>query len=466
MSKFVFVLYNQIINNMSVKSILALFTTTMIFGSCALLNQPATADDDVYYTNSNNLIGVGASKIPTVDLEKIKRENPSLIDTTKPSGYNNMEETANPRAVLGYSAYKATQDSIYKQHPEYSGYYQPYSMPPFSLREEYLRLKAERRQQRRLARINNRRYYGYNNYYNQGPGFNYGYNNFGYNNFCNPWYGNTGWGYNNWGPTFGFGWNTFNGWNAGIGFGYNNFYNPWAFNNYYYNPWGYYNNYNPYGYYNNYYPSGNGGVDNRNSSGQHGQNQPRQVVGSNLPSTNGGTIDNPNPNPLKLAPRAPNANGDVLDNNQGQPNQVRVVGSGGTLVNTESGVQYVAPRSENATPQSYPTYERSVEQNNAQNEYRRANPQYAAPAPVPAETPRVNNSNYSQPNYNYQPNNSQPTYSQPSNNYNPPAYSQPSYNTPRSNGSFNGGGGNSGGGGGRSSGGGGSSGGAPVSRPR
>lgn len=453
LSKFVFVLYNQIINNMSVKSILAFLTTTMFLGSCALLNQPAAADDDVYFSNSNTATS-GLKKIPTVDLEKIKRENPSLIDTTKPSGYNDLQETANPRAVLGYPAYKTIQDSIYKQHPEYSGYYQPYSMPPFSLREEYLRTKAERRQQRRLARINNTRYYGYNNYYYQG--FNYGYNNFGYNNFANPWYGNTGWGYNNWGPSFNFGWNSFNGWNTGIGFGYNNFYNPWAFGNFY-NPWGYYNN---------YYPSGNGGVDNRSSSGQQGQNAPRQVIGSNLPSTNGGTIDNPNPNPLKLVPRPTNRNGEVLDNNQGQPNQVRVVGSGGTLINTESGVQYVAPRSENAIPQNYPSYERSVEQNNAQNEYRRVNPQYAVPAPVPAETPRVNNSNYSQPNYNNQPNNSQPTYSQPSNNYNPPVFSQPSYETPRSNGSFNGGGGNIGGVAGRSSGGGGSSGGTPVSRPR
>ncbi len=443
---------------MSVKSILALFSTTILFGSCALLNQPATADDDLYYTNSNSLIGVSAFKIPTVDLDKIKRENPSLIDTTKPSGYNYSEETANPRAVLGYPAYRATQDSIYKQHPEYSGYYQPYSIPPFSLREEYLRLKAERRQQRRLARINNRLNYGYNNFYNQG--FNYG-----FNNFYDPWFGNSGWGCNNWGPSFGFGWNTFNGWNAGVGFGFNNFYNPWAVNSFF-NPWGFYN-YNPWGYYNNFIPVGSVGVDNRNSSGQQGQNQPRQVVGSNLPSTNGGTVDNPNPNPLKLAPRATNTNGAVLDNNQGQPNQVRVVGSGGTLINTENGVQYVAPRTENAVPQSYPTFEKSVDQNNAQNEFRRANPQYAAPAPVPVETPRVNNSNYSQPNYNYQPNNSQPTYNQPSNNYNPPVYNQPSYNAPRSNGSFNGGGGNNGGGGGRSSGGGGSpSGGAPVSRPR
>jgi hypothetical protein len=461
--KFVFILYNQMFNNMSVKTILAIFTTTLIFGSCALLNQPGTADDDVYFSNSNSSSN-GQFKIPKVDLEKIKRENPSLIDTTKPSGYNNFEETTNPRAVLGYPTYKSEQDSIYKQHPEYSGYYQPYSIPPFSLREEYLRIKAERRQQRRLARINNRSNYGYSSFYNNGFD-NWGNNNWGVNNFNNPWYGNSGWGFNNnWGPSFNFGWNSFNGWNTGIGFGCNNFNNPWAFNNFY-NPWGF-NGYNHWGFYNNYYPSGNAGVDNKSSSGQQGQNAPRQVIGSNLPSTNGGTIDNPNPNPLKYAPRATNRNGEVLDNNQGQPNQVRVVGSGGTLINTENGVQYVAPISENATQQGYSTYDRSIEQNNSQKEYRRANPQYAAPAPVPAETPRVNNSNYSQPNYNYQPSNSQPTYSQPSNNYNPPVYTKPSYDTPRSNGSFNGGSGSSGGGGGRSSSGGGSNGGTPVSRPR
>lgn len=445
---------------MSVKSILALFTTTLLFGSCALLNQPATADDDVYFSGSSTLSS-GLQKIPTLDLDKIKRENPSLIDTNKPSGYNNYEETENPRAVLGYPAYKAEQDSIYKQHPEYSGYYQPYSIPPFSLREEYLRLRAERRQQRRLARINNRNFNGYNSFYNNGFD-NWGFNNWGMKSFYNPWFGNSGWGFNNnWGPSFNFGWNSFNGWNTGIGFGCNNFNNPWAFNNIYCNPWGF-NSYNSWGYYNNFYPNGNVGVDNRNNAGQRGQNAPRQVVGSNLPATNGGTIDNPNPNPLKFAPRATNTNPAVIDNNQGQPNQVRVVGSGGTLINTENGVQYVAPRFENATPQSYPTFERSVEQNNTQTEYRRANPQYSAPVPTPVDAPRVNNS---QPNYNSQPANNQPTYSQPSNNYNPPVYSQPSYNAPRSNGSFNGGGSGSGGGG-RSSGGASPSGGAPVSRPR
>lgn len=440
---------------MSVKSIIALFTSTLFFGACALLNQPQTADDDVYFSGSTGLSN-RLQKIPTVDLEKIKRENPSLIDTTKPSGYSNYEETANPRAVLGYPAYKADQDSIYKKYPEYSGYYQPYSMPPFSLREEYLRLKAERRQQRRLTRINNRNFNGYNSFYNNGFD-NWGFNNWGVNNYYNPWFGNSGWGFNNnWGPNLNFGWNSFNGWNTGIGFGCNNFYNPWAFNNFYYNPWGF-NGYNNWGYYNNFYPNGNVGVDNRNNTEQRGQNVPRQVVGSNLPSTNGGTIDNPNPNPLRFAPRVTNANPEVLNNNQGQPEQVRVLGSGGTLINTENGIQYVAPRSENATPQSYPTFERSVEQSNSQTEYKKANPQYSTPVPTPVDAPRVNNS---QSNYN-----NQPTYTQPSNNYNAPIYSQPSYEAPRSNGSFNGGSSGSGGGG-RSSGGASPSGGVPVSRPR
>jgi hypothetical protein len=154
---------------MNVKSVLVIFTSVLFLNSCVLLNQPASADDDIYFSSSDNSNN-GKTIIPTVDIEKIKRGFPSNIDPNKTQGYNNDNGTANPNAVNGYPIYKSNQDSFYKIHPELLPSYQAYKMPPFSLRDEYLLAKAERKQQRRLARINNRRYN--NNYYN----------NFGYYN--------------------------------------------------------------------------------------------------------------------------------------------------------------------------------------------------------------------------------------------------------------------------------------------
>jgi uncharacterized membrane protein YgcG len=452
---------------MKVKSFLAIFTSALFISSCALLNQPVSADDDLYFSSTDNS-NKGKTIIPNVDIDKIKRDFPSKADTNKPEGYNNDNGTANPNAESGYLIYKSNQDSLYKIHPELSAAYQAYKMPPFSLRDEYLLAKAERKQQRRLARLNNRRYYnnynnfGYYNDFNNNNGFN---NGFGYNN---------GWGNCGFGPSINFGYNNYNGWNSGIGFGFNNFgfnsfYNPYFCSPYgynYYNPFSYNNYYNPYGYYN-YYPHYNNGGNylpespNRNPS----QSRPRQVIGTNLPATNGGTIDNPNPNPLKTIKRSsgvdvPNQN--IID----QPNQVRSSGNSGTLINTPNGVQYIAPRSTEVIPPTYSTYDRSVENNNRQTEFRNANPQYNNSAPIQNPNSVRSGSNqqnqtpkYTQPDYNNQQRNSQP-------NYNPPTYTQPNYNpptnnTPRSNGGGNNGGGSSGGGGGRSSGGGGG-----VSRPR
>lgn len=421
---------------MKVKSFLAIFTLAFFISSCALLNQPVSADDDLYYS-STDISNKGKTIIPTVDIEKIKRDFPSKVDPNKIEGYYNDNGTANPNAVTGYPIYKSNQDSFYKIHPELSATYQAYKMPPFSLRDEYLLAKAERKQQRRLARLNNRRYYSnnYNNFgYYNGYGNNYNnsyYNGYGYNN---------GWGNYCFGPSINFGYNNYNGWNNGIGFGFNNF----GFNSFY-NPYGYNNYYNSYGYYN-YYPHYNIGGNylpespNINPS----QSRPRQVIGSNLPATNGGTIDNPNPNPLKTIKRSsgvevPNQN--IFD----QPIQARSSGNTGTLITTPNGVQYVAPRNSELTPPTYSTYDRSVENNNRQTEFRNANPQYANPAPI--QTPNAVRS---------ETNPQTPTYTQPN-------YTPPTYNTPRSNGGGGGfSGGSSGGGGGRSSGG---SGGG-VSRPR
>ncbi len=421
---------------MKVKSFLAIFTLAFFISSCALLNQPVSADDDLYYS-STDISNKGKTIIPTVDIEKIKRDFPSKVDPNKIEGYYNDNGTANPNAVTGYPIYKSNQDSFYKIHPELSATYQAYKMPPFSLRDEYLLAKAERKQQRRLARLNNRRYYSnnYNNFgYYNGYGNNYNnsyYNGYGYNN---------GWGNYCFGPSINFGYNNYNGWNNGIGFGFNNF----GFNSFY-NPYGYNNYYNSYGYYN-YYPHYNNGGNylpespNINPS----QSRPRQVIGSNLPATNGGTIDNPNPNPLKTIKRS--SGGEVPNQNIfDQPIQARSSGNTGTLITTPNGVQYVAPRNSELTPPTYSTYDRSVENNNRQTEFRNANPQYANPAPI--QTPNAVRS---------ETNPQTPTYTQPN-------YTPPTYNTPRSNGGGGGfSGGSSGGGGGRSSGG---SGGG-VSRPR
>jgi uncharacterized membrane protein YgcG len=440
---------------MKVKSFLAIFTLALFISSCALLNQPVSADDDLYYSSTDNS-NKEKTIIPTVDIEKIKRDFPSKVDPNKTEGYYNDNGTANPNAVIGYPIYKSNQDSFYKIHPELSATYQAYKMPPFSLRDEYLLAKAERKQQRRLARINNRRYNNNFGYYN-GFGNNYGcyndfYNGFGYNNIG----GNCGFG-----PSLNFGYNNYNGWNTGIGFGFNNFgfnsfYNPYFYNtfgyNNFYNPYVYNNFYNPYGY-NNYYPNYNnwGNYSSETPKSNPSQSKPRQVIGSNLPATNGGTIDNPNPNPLKTIKRS---NGDEVPNQNiiDQPNQARSSGNTGTLISTPNGVQYVAPRnSEHATP-NYSTYDRSVENNNRQTEFRNANPQYATPAPIQTPNAVRSETNPQTPIYT-KPTYTPPTYTQP--NYNPPTY-----NTPRSNGGGGGfSGGSSGGGGGRSGGGG-------VSRPR
>jgi hypothetical protein len=449
---------------MKVKSFLAIFTLALFISSCALLNQPVSADDDLYYSSTDNS-NKGKIIIPTVDIEKIKKDFPSKVDPNKTEGYHNDNGTANPNAVTGYPIYKSNQDSFYKIHPELSAAYQAYKMPPFSLRDEYLLAKAERKQQRRLARINNRNSY-YNNFgFSNGNNNNYGYNNGIYNNSFN----NNGWGNNSFGPSINFGWNSYNGWNSGIGFGFNNFgfnsfynpffYSPYSYNNFY-NPYGYNNYYNPYGYYN-YYPHYNNGGNylpespNNNPS----QSRPRQVIGSNLPATNGGTIDNPNPNPLKTIKRSngvevPNQN--IID----QPNQARSSGNNGTLINTPNGVQYIAPRNTEVAPPTYSTYDRSAENNNRQTEFRNANPQYANPEPIQNPNAVRSETNPQSPTYT-QPNYTPPTYTQP--NYNQPNYTPPNYNAPRSNGGGNNGGGSFGGGGGRSNGGGGGGG---VSRPR
>ena len=425
---------------MKVKSFLAIFTLALFISSCALLNQPVSADDDLYYSSTDNS-NKEKTIIPTVDVEKIKRDFPSKVDPNKTEGYYNDNGTANPNAVIGYPIYKSNQDSFYKIHPELSATYQAYKMPPFSLRDEYLLAKAERKQQRRLARLNNRRFYSnnFNNFgYYNGYGNNYDYyNNFGYNN---------GWGNYGFGPSINFGYNNFNGWNTGIGFGFNNFGFNSFYNPYFCNPFVFNNFYNPYGF-NNYYPNYNnwGNYSNETPKSNPSQSKPRQVIGSNLPATNGGTIDNPNPNPLKTIKRS--SGGEVPNQNIfDQPNQARSSGNTGTLITTPNGVQYVAPRNSELTPPTYSTYDRSVENNNRQTEFRNANPQYANPAPI--QNPNAVRS---------ETNPQTPTYTQPN-------YTPPTYNTPRSNGGGGGfSGGSSGGGGGRSSGG---SGGGGVSRPR
>jgi hypothetical protein len=432
---------------MNLKSVLAIFTSVLLLNSCALLKQPTSADDDVYFStneNSNN----GKTLIPTVDIEKIKKEFPSNIDPNKTQGYNNDNGTANPNAVNGYPIYKSNQDSFYKTHPELLPSYQAYKIPPFSLREEYLLAKAERKQQRRLARINSR-IYNHNNYNNFGY-----YNDFGNNFGCyNGFLFNNGWGNFGFGPVINFGYNNFNGWNSGIGFGFNNFGFNSFYNPYFYNPFVFNNFYNPYGYHN-YYPYYNNGGNfiPESSRSNPSQSRPRVVIGSNLPATNGGTIDNPNPNPLKTIKRSnvdelPNQN--IID----QPNRARSTENSGTLINTPNGVQYIAPRKSEHTPPTYSTYDRSVENNNRQTEFRNNNPQFTNPAPIQNPNAVRTETNPQTPNFT-QPNYTPPTYTQPN-------YTPPTYNVPRSNdgGGFSGG--SSAGGSGRNN-----SGGGGVFRPR
>jgi uncharacterized membrane protein YgcG len=446
---------------------LMLFVLSLIvISSCSITKEQGIAADDLYFSTIDKS-SHGSDKIIPIDIEKIKKDFPSQVDPNKPSGFYS-EGTPNQNAVVGYPIYKETQDSLYSINPQLSGYYQSYSMPPYSLRDQYLQAKMERRQARRLARINNRN--NFNNF-----GFNSGWNNGCINGWNNNGWNNNGWnngwnngfcgfnsfnnwnGFNNWGPQFNIGWNNWNGWNTGIGFGFNN----WGWNNFY-NPWGFYNQnfgFNPWGYYN-YYPYygvGNGEVRNTNP----GQSKPRQVIGTNLPATNGGTIDNPNPVPLKYT-QSRSTNDANIDPAIQIPNQSRTNGSGGVLIPTPSGVQYVSPSRDNNAPKSYETFEKSVEVEKQKAEIQKANPQifYQKPVEPTVVTPSQSRSNTPAPT-NPQPQYVPPSYQQPANN-------QPVYTPSRSNngGSSGGGGSNSGsrGSSGGSSGGGSNSGGG--SRPR
>lgn len=437
------------------------FLTLLMLNACSIIHEQGKADDDLYFSPNDNKKNT-YSKIVPIDIEKIKKNYPSQVDPSKPSGYYS-EGTQNQNAVAGYPAYKQQQDSLYKINPQLSGYYQAYSIPPFSLRDQYLQAKIERRQARSLARINNRNNFNnfsFNNGWNQGWN-NWGWNNnnwnnWGWNSGFNNWGGNN-WGFNNFGPSLNFGWNSFNGWNTGVGFGFNNFYDPWNYCNF--NQFGFYGNhpnnfwgYNPWMNYN-FFPS-NVDVNRNVRDNNQGISQPRQVIGSNLPAVNGGTLENPNPNPLKFI-QSRSSNDANITPVVPNPIESRTNGSGGVLINTPSGVQYISPSRVNNTPQSYNTFDKSVEVNKQQVEIQKANPQLfnVPPASSTPVAPNIDIPNQSRSNI------PQPSYQQP--NSSPPVY-VPSRS--------NGGGGNNNSGGNSSGGsrGGGSSGssGGGVSRPR
>lgn len=323
---------------------MALVLSVSALGSCGSLSKFESADDDVYFSSKNS--GHRAVMIPKANVDSIMRVHPSRVNENQPSNRLYDGSTPNPNAALGYRDYKAKQDSLYKLHPELSGYYQPYSMPPYSLADEAARHKAERRHQRRLARINNRSIY--NSYWNS---------SFGASNFYSPWYmpnrfNNFGW------PSYGFGWNSNTGWNLGFGcnMGWNNW-NNWGWCDPWYSSWN-----SPYGFYspwNNWYappvyymPQNNEAANNPGPV-----SKPRQVMGSNLPATNGGTVDNPNPN-QRILP-----NGGVATTNPNTTQLQAPAGNGGTLVQSPTGPQYVAPVGfqGNINPQAYGSYTRSTE---------------------------------------------------------------------------------------------------------
>ncbi len=370
-----------------------------LISSCSVINSLDVADDDVYYSSKTN-----SSKpvlIPKANLDEIMRENPSKIDGTKPANKVNDGTSLNPNSSLNYTEYKKQQET---NNTESSVDEQKYEVPPFSQSDENDRLNYERRQQRRLARINNSIFY--NNDYNYGYSNCYNfYSNFGCNNNF----------YSNWGNSFGFRLNCFNSWNFGFNYG-NILFNPYG--GYQYSPfWNYY--YNPY-----YYRTPS---IRYSDSKPNNPSRPRQVISTNIPKTNGGSIDNPNANPRFRSVSSDKENLNTT-NPISQPEINAPKNSGGVLIPTENGnVKYVAPRNNesNSSQQYYPNNQKSNQNHQ----------QYSEPSNS-INKQNYLRSNHSEKNYN-QPRQTQPVYKEPSrteNRTNP---------TPTPRGGNNTGGGNS-----------------------
>lgn len=317
------------------KNILWIFSVSVVFtlSSCISTAQFNNAEDDVYYSPkaSNRKQPV---MIPEVNVDEIIKKNPPQYG--QPT--NRVDDvTPNPNAAEGYRAYKAQQDSLYQQDPTLSGYYVNPNLPN-SESDEVAR--RNNRWFKRSYYSRNRWNYGlgWNSLY--GPGISLGYSNFGYNNY----YGNN-WGcnygyypYNSWGysPYYYNNWNSYYGCNPGFGFGYG-YGNPF-YNNYYGGypgygyGYGYGNYYAPGYYYDNYNNSGSGNAGNQPIS------KPRPGVGGSTPPNNGGqngggrgyvappqATDQPQPGtnpgngrtntPTNMAP----ATGQTLENVNGRP---------------------------------------------------------------------------------------------------------------------------------------------------
>jgi hypothetical protein len=412
------------------------FTTAML-SSCITTAQYNNAEDDVYYSPkaSNKKAPV---MIPDVDVDEIIKKNPPQYGTPT----NRIDDvTTNPYAAIGYPTYRAEQDSLYRLHPEYSGYYVDPSLTNSEQEEAARRL-------RRVSSGGN--WYtgvGYNSW-GWGPTLSIGlgwgtygrsgYGGYGgYGNYCDPWYSGygygSGWGCNSWG-----------GWGSSWGYPYSSYYNN-CWPNYGYG-YGYYNN--PYygGYYPYYYGNGYYGSNNNNSGG--GDNspspieRPRPSVGSNNPpatGSNGLTDQNgnmmrttaPSMNPATSAPAA-NEN----------PYMTRTTPAAGTAGQPQQAAQPYTPASGSARLDNING--RQV---------------YTPPAPPVQQQP-------AQPSYGAQ---QAPVQQQRNTGGQQQQYQQPSYNNPAPSmpsSPPSGGGGRSvggSGGGGRSSGGGGGGG---VQRPR
>jgi len=416
------------------------FTVAML-SSCITAAQYNNAEDDVYYSPkaSNRKAPV---MIPDVDVDEIIKKNPPQYG--EPS--NRIDDvTTNPYAAIGYPAYKAEQDSLYKLHPELSGYYVNPNLPNSQTDEQARRL-------RRISSGSN--WYGYNSYNSWGwpslsVGYGWGnYGRYGYGYNYNPWYSgwNIGWNSN-------YGWNL--GWNSGWGCGYNNWGYPYYGYGYGCYPYSYYNNYWPYygygyGYYNNpyywgypyYYGSGSsssGGSDNNSNP----MERPRPSVGSNNPPATGTGMASQNGNMVRSATSSGIGTGLPATNENPYMNRTLPANSGTGTQPAAS--PYTPPpgsaRLDNINGrQVYTPPAPPVQQQPSQPSYGGMQPPSSQPAMQPSQRDVGGQQQYSQP--------SQPMFSNPS----PMPSSPPS----------------GGGGGGRSVGGGGGShgGGGGVQRPR
>ncbi len=136
-----------------------------------------------------------------------------MVSTTVAKAQEDLAPDQNPNYRKSMEKYIANKDELLKnQGKTIQDTYK--AIDDMQIRQDRKDQKKVYRQERRLARINNRRYYNRGSYYSTpyyGNGYNNGYNSYGYNGYNN---GYNNYGYNNYAPSYGYS-------SPGLGYGLN-----------------------------------------------------------------------------------------------------------------------------------------------------------------------------------------------------------------------------------------------------